>query len=40
MGYTYVANWELDFSGAHEVKEHSLNKLLEQWQVSKNYNPH
>jgi aryl-alcohol dehydrogenase-like predicted oxidoreductase len=22
-GYTYVANWELDFSGAHVVKEHS-----------------
>jgi aryl-alcohol dehydrogenase-like predicted oxidoreductase len=34
-GYTYVANWELGFSGAHEVKEHSLDKLTEQWQVSK-----
>jgi aryl-alcohol dehydrogenase-like predicted oxidoreductase len=34
-GYTYVANWELGFSGAHEVKEHSLDKLIEQWQVSK-----
>jgi hypothetical protein len=35
MGYTYVANWELGFSGTHEVKEHSLDKLLEQWQISK-----
>ncbi|MGO4818330.1 aldo/keto reductase [Flavobacterium sp. W22_SRS_FP1] len=34
-GYTYVANWEFGFSGAHEVKEHSLDKLIEQWQVSK-----
>lgn len=34
-GYTYVANWELGFTGKHEVKEHSLEKLLEQWQVSK-----
>jgi aryl-alcohol dehydrogenase-like predicted oxidoreductase len=38
-GYTYVANWELGFSGAHEVKEHSLNKLLEQWQISKELQP-
>jgi hypothetical protein len=38
-GYTYVANWELGFSGTHEVKEHSLDKLLEQ-QISKTYNPH
>jgi aryl-alcohol dehydrogenase-like predicted oxidoreductase len=38
-GYTYVANWELDFSGAHEVKEHSLDKLREQWQVSKELQP-
>lgn len=34
-GYTYVANWEVGFRGAHEVKEHSLDKLIEQWQVSK-----
>lgn len=34
-GYTYVANWELGFQGKHEIKEHSLNKLNEQWQVSK-----
>jgi hypothetical protein len=39
MGYTYVANWELGFSGTHEVKEHSLDKLLEQWQISKNLQP-
>ncbi len=34
-GYTYVANWELGYNGQHEVKEHSIEKLLEQWQVSK-----
>ncbi len=34
-GYTYVANWELGFKGAHEIKEHTLKKLLEQWQTSK-----
>jgi aryl-alcohol dehydrogenase-like predicted oxidoreductase len=38
-GYTYMANWELGFSGAHEVKEHSLDKLIEQWQVSKKLQP-
>ena len=38
-GYTYVANWQLGFSGAHEVKEHSLDKLLEQWQISKKLQP-
>jgi aryl-alcohol dehydrogenase-like predicted oxidoreductase len=35
FGYTYVANWEVGFSGKHEIKEHSLNKLNEQWEVSK-----
>ena len=34
-GYTYVANWELGYKGSHEVKEHSWNKLIEQWEVSK-----
>lgn len=34
-GYTYMANWELGYEGKHEVKEHSLEKLDEQWQVSK-----
>ncbi|WP_282123655.1 aldo/keto reductase [Algibacter mikhailovii] len=38
-GYTYVANWELGYNGKHEIKEHSLEKLLEQWQVSKNLLP-
>lgn len=34
-GYTYMANWELGYAGKHEIKEHSLEKLLEQWQHSK-----
>ncbi|WP_338418087.1 aldo/keto reductase [Pseudotamlana carrageenivorans] len=34
-GYTYVANWQLGYPGKHEIKEHSLGKLLEQWEVSK-----
>ena len=34
-GYTYVANWELGFSSAHEIKEHSFAKLVEQWDYSK-----
>lgn len=34
-GYTYVANWKLGYKGPHEIKEHSLNKLIEQWSVSK-----
>ncbi|WP_298237766.1 aldo/keto reductase [uncultured Algibacter sp.] len=34
-GYTYVANWELGYSGKHEIKEHSLAKLQEQWEESK-----
>ncbi|WPR71152.1 aldo/keto reductase [Flavobacterium sp. NG2] len=34
-GYTYVANWELGYQGKHEVKEHSIEKLLEQWKESK-----
>ena len=38
-GYTYVANWELGFDGQHEIKEHSLEKLVEQWQVSKKMLP-
>ncbi|MEW4923812.1 aldo/keto reductase [Algibacter sp. 2305UL17-15] len=38
-GYTYVANWELGFYGKHEVKEHSLEKLQEQWEVSKHMLP-
>lgn len=38
-GYTYKANWELGYTGKHEVKEHSEEKLLEQWQVSKKMLP-
>ncbi|MCP4882910.1 MAG: aldo/keto reductase [Flavobacteriales bacterium] len=38
-GYTYVANWNLEYNGAHEIKEHTLDKLLEQWSVSKNLLP-
>lgn len=34
-GYTYVANWELGYAGKHEIKEHSIEKLQEQWKVSK-----
>ena len=33
-GYTYMANWELGYSGKHEIKEHSFSKLQEQWDVS------
>jgi aryl-alcohol dehydrogenase-like predicted oxidoreductase len=38
-GYTYVANWNLGYNGAHEIKEHSIHKLLEQWSVSKHLLP-
>jgi len=38
-GYTYVANWELGYEGKHEIKEHSLEKLNEQWETSKNLLP-
>lgn len=38
-GYTYVANWELGYTGSHEVKEHSIDKLIEQWEVSKEMLP-
>lgn len=38
-GYTYVANWKLGFDGKHEVKEHSTEKLEEQWDVSKQLLP-
>ena len=30
-GYTYKANWKIGYKGPHEVKEHSLDKLQEQW---------
>jgi aryl-alcohol dehydrogenase-like predicted oxidoreductase len=35
FGYTYVADWEIGFEGKHEIKEHSLAKLNEQWETSK-----
>ncbi len=38
-GYTYVANWEIGFKGKHEIKEHSIDKLIEQWEVSKKLLP-
>lgn len=38
-GYTYVANWKLGYEGKHEIKEHSLNKLLEQWEISQSLLP-
>ena len=38
-GYTYVANFEPSAT-VHEVKEHSLLKLNEQWKVSKKLLPH
>ncbi|MDO7172673.1 aldo/keto reductase [Mariniflexile sp. AS56] len=37
-GYTYVANFNPDAT-QHEVKEHSLNKLNEQWIFSKKLAP-
>ncbi|ANW95728.1 oxidoreductase [Wenyingzhuangia fucanilytica] len=38
-GYTYVANWELGYKGDHEIKEHSIEKLIEQWETSKKMLP-
>ena len=38
-GYTYTANFNPD-AKIHEVKEHSLEKLQEQWQVSKQLLPY
>ncbi|SFC80508.1 Predicted oxidoreductase [Algibacter lectus] len=38
-GYTYTANFNPD-AKVHEVKEHSLEKLKEQWQVSKQLLPY
>ena len=37
-GYTYVANFDPN-AEQHEVKEHSLKKLNEQWEVSKQLLP-
>ncbi|KAA2217387.1 aldo/keto reductase [Maribacter flavus] len=38
-GYTYVANFDPNAT-EHEIKEHSLNKLNEQWAVSRALLPH
>lgn len=38
-GYTYTANFDAN-AKVHEVKEHSLPKLKEQWQVSKAFIPY
>jgi aryl-alcohol dehydrogenase-like predicted oxidoreductase len=37
-GYTYVANFDPK-ALVHEVKEHSIHKLNEQWQTSKGFIP-
>lgn len=38
-GYTYVADFNPE-AVRHEIKEHSLSKLNEQWKVSKAFLPH
>ena len=38
-GYTYMADWKIGYSGAHEIKEHSLAKLDEQWSFARNMLP-
>ncbi|WP_147677849.1 aldo/keto reductase [Algibacter pacificus] len=38
-GYTYTANFDPN-AKVHEVKEHSLEKLKEQWEVSKQFLPY
>lgn len=38
-GYTYVANFDPKAT-THEVKEHSLEKLNEQWEYSKQFLPY
>ncbi|AWW32036.1 aldo/keto reductase [Echinicola strongylocentroti] len=38
-GYTYTADWQLGYQGKHEVKEHSLEKLKEQWGFSQKLLP-
>ena len=39
-GYTYVADWKIGYEGMHEIKEHSISKLKEQWEISKKLLPH
>ncbi|MCB0463715.1 MAG: aldo/keto reductase [Flavobacteriaceae bacterium] len=38
-GYTYTANFDSN-ADTHEVKEHSLEKLNEQWEISKQLLPY
>lgn len=38
-GYTYMADWNLGFDGKHEIKDHNLEKLNEQWAISKQLLP-
>ena len=38
-GYTYVANFDRN-AKVHEIKEHSLRKLNEQWEISKQLLPY
>jgi len=38
-GYTYTANFDPN-AKIHEVKAHSLEKLKEQWELSKQFLPH
>lgn len=38
-GYTYVANFDRN-AEVHEIKEHSLYKLNEQWEISKQLLPY
>jgi aryl-alcohol dehydrogenase-like predicted oxidoreductase len=38
-GYTYVANFDAN-AKVHEIKEHSLSKLNEQWDTSKAFASH
>ena len=37
-GYTYVANFEVN-AKVHEIKDHSIEKLNEQWETSKAFLP-
>jgi len=37
-GYTYMANFDPK-AAIHEIKDHSLNKLIEQWEKSKELMP-
>ncbi len=35
-GYTYTADWQVD-AEVHEVKEHSLQRLLHQWELTRQH---